>query len=183
MNISEFQDAGGVVFDVSQNELFPFSKTWKKTFETIEKSLKLLDDEQEKERILQKIVSVVNVLVRYGTTYEDVVLETAELYIFARETGIDESFFKQSYGKEMVESIVCLNKALDSEEKRKAVFENQKHRYLGKIKIADYIVELTQTGSISKEYLSEIDEVIESYNQNSHKALMKMLIEERKKIN
>ena len=182
MNISEFQDAG-VVFDVSQNELFPFSKTWKKTFESIEKSLKELNDEQEKERILQKVASVVNILVRYGTTYEDVVLETAELYIFARETGIDVNVFKHSYGNEMIESIVCLNKALDSEEKRKAVFENLKHRYLGKIKIADYIVELTQNKSLSKEYLLEVDEVIESYNQNSHKTLMKMLIEERKNYN
>lgn len=183
MNISEFQDAGGAVFDVSQNELFPFSKTWKKTFETIEKSLKVINNEQEKERILQKVASVVNVLVRYGTTYEDVVLETAELYVFARETGLDASFFKQSYGKEMVESIDCLNNSLDSEEKRKAVFENPKQRYLGKIKIADYIVELTQNKVHSKQYLLEIDKVIDVYNQNSHKALMKMLIEERKKIN
>ena len=64
-----------------------------------------------------------------------------------------------------------------------SVFENSKHRYLGKIKIADYIVELTQNKSLSKEYLLEVDEVIESYNQNSHKTLMKMLIEERKNYN
>ena len=183
MNISEFQDAGGAVFDTSVNGLFPFSRTWKRTFETIEKALKELNNEQEKERVLQKVASIVNVLVRYGSTYEDVVLETAELYIFARETGIDATFFEQAYGKGMVESVVCLNNSLDSESKRKAVFENKEHRYLGKIKIADYIAELIQNNEPPKKYLLEIDKVIETYSQNSHKALMKMLIEERRKFN
>ncbi len=182
MNIDELQDAGVEFFDVSENELFPFSTTWKKTFEAIEKSLKELNNEQEKERILQKVSNIVNVLVRYGTTYEDIVLEIAELYIFAREAKIAPDFFEKSYGKGIVESVICLNNALDTEEKRKAVFENEKHRYLGKIKIADYLVELVENKSISKEYKKEIDEVIKHYENRSHKALMRMLIAERKRI-
>lgn len=182
MNIDELQDAGVEIFDVSVNELFPFSKTWKKTFEAIEKSLKELNDEVEKERILQKVSNIVNILVRYGTTYEDIVLEIAQLYVFAREAKIDPKFFEKAYGNSVFESVVCLNNVLDTEEKRKSVFENQKHRYLGKIKIADYLVELADKTSISKEYKLEIDEVIKNYKERSHKALMRMLIAERKRI-
>lgn len=182
MNIDELQIAGVEIFDVSENELFPFSKTWKKTFEAIEKSLKELNNESEKERILQKVSNIVNVLVRYGTTYEDIVLETAELYVFASEAKIDPKFFERAYGKGMVESVVSLNKELDTDEKLKEVFENQKHKYLGKIKIANYLVEMAQNESISKEYIAEIDAVIKNYKERSHKGLMKMLIVERKKI-
>ena len=182
MNLDELQNAGVEIFDVSENELFPFSKTWKKTFEAIEKSLQEINNEAEKERIMQKVSNIVNVLVRYGTTYEDIVLEIAELYVFARETRIDPKFFEKPYGKGVVEAVICLNNALDTEEKRKAVFENQQHRYLGKIKIADYLVELAERPSISAEYKLEIDEVIKNYENRSHKGLMKMLITERKRI-
>ena len=182
MNIEELQSTSVKFFDISENELFPFSKTWKKTFEAIEESLKELNDEIEKERILQKVLNIVNFLVRYGTTYEDIVLETAELYIFSREAKIDPIFFEKSYGESIVDSVICLNNDLNTEEKRKNVFENPNHRYLGKIKIADYLVELTQNESLSKEYIQEIDEVIKNYKERSHKALMKMLIAERKKI-
>ena len=182
MNIDELQEVGVDVFDISENELFPFSKTWKKTFEAIEKSLKELNNEPEKERILQKVSNIVNVLVRFGTTYEDIVLEIAELYVFSREANIDPKFFEKAYGKGVVESVICLNNALDTDEKRKAVFENEKHRYLGKIKIADYLVEIADNPKISKEYKLEIDEVIKHYKERSHKALMRMLIAERKRI-
>ena len=182
MNLDELQNAGVKIFDVSENELFPFSKTWKKTFEAIEQSLKVINNEQEKERILQKVSNIVNILVRYGTTYEDLILETAQLYVFSREAGLDPKTFEKAYGKSIVESVICLNNSLDSEEKRKAVFENEKHRYLGKIKIADYLVELAERPSISAEYKLEIDEVIKNYENRSHKGLMKMLITERKRI-
>jgi hypothetical protein len=58
MNLDELQNAGVEIFDVSENELFPFSKTWKKTFEAIEQSLKVINNEQEKERILQSCDSL-----------------------------------------------------------------------------------------------------------------------------
>ena len=112
MNIEELQSTSVKFFDISENELFPFSKTWKKTFEAIEESLKELNDEIEKERILQKVLNIVNFLVRYGTTYEDIVLETAELYIFSREAKIDPIFFEKSYGESIVDSVICLNNDL-----------------------------------------------------------------------
>ncbi len=182
MNIEKLQDAGVEFFEISENELFPFSKTWKKTFEAIEKSLTEINNETEKERILQKVSNIVNVLVRYGTTYEDLVLETAQLYIFAKEAKIDANVFEKVYGKGMVESIFSLNNTLETEAKQQDVFENQKHKYLGKIKIAEYIGELITRENISKELLEEIDMVIKNYKERSHKGLMKMLIVERKKV-
>jgi hypothetical protein len=63
----------------------------------------------------------------------------------------------------------------------KEVFDNKEFRYLGKIKIAEYLVDLVLNDSVSKEYLDEIDDVIKVYGNRVHRKLMKMLIEERAK--
>lgn len=169
------------VFDVSENENFPFAKTWKKTYEAIEWSLNGFGEPDEKERILRKVSHIVNVLVRFGTTYEDLVLETAEVYVFSKEANLNAEDFEKSYGKYVVEGIKALNQPLSTKAKMKEVFENKEYKYLGKIKIAEYLVDLVLNESISNEYLKEIDDVIKVYENRVHKNLMKMLKEEREK--
>ena len=102
------------VFDIGSGGDFQFSSTWKKTYEAIEQSLQEFGDAEEKERILNKIASVINVLVRYGGTYEDIVVETAEMHIFAKETGLDLNVFKKSHGKYVVEGIKRLSLPLNN---------------------------------------------------------------------
>lgn len=169
------------VFDISGGGDFPFSNTWKKTYEAIEQSLNEFGDEKEKNRILDKVAKMVNILVRNGNTYEDIVLETAQLYIFSKESEIDADIFEKTYGKYVVQGVKCLNQKLNSNEALENVFKNQEMRYLSKIKLSEYLIELSSRGSVSKELLEEIDEVIKIYNQSTHKGLMKLLIEQRGK--
>ena len=169
------------VFDVSENEDFPFAKTWKKTYEAIEGALNDFGKSDEKERILNKVSHIVNVLVRFGTTYEDLVLETAEVYVFSKEANLNAEDFEKTFGRYVVDGIKALNQPLNSHAKMKEVFDNKEFRYLGKIKIAEYLVDLVLNDSVSKEYLDEIDDVIKVYGNRVHRKLMKMLIEERAK--
>ena len=169
-------------FDITNNEDFPFADTWKKTYDAIERSLQEDTDLRDKERILEKIAGLVNVLVRYGTTYEDIVLETAQVYVFSKEAGVDASNFERIFGKYVIEGAKCLNQKLDTEEKIKSVFENAEMKYLGKIKIAEYIIDLVLNGKDSKDLLIEIDAVLNKYKDKSHKGLIKLLIAESDKL-
>lgn len=182
MKINNSADEIVDVFDISSGEDFPFSNTWKKTYEAIEKSLKEFGDEKEENRILEKVAKIVNILVRNGNTYEDIVLETAELYIFSKESKIDPSIFEKSYGKYVVAGVNCLNQTLNSDKNLESIFKNQDMRYLSKIKLAEYLIALSSSENVSKELLDEVDMVIETYNGFTHKRLMNLLIEQRDKI-
>ena len=180
MKINDISGEVVDVFDITGEDL-QFSGSWKKTYEAIELSLADFEDELEKERILNKIAGIINVLVRFGRTYENIVVETAELFVFSKEAGLDSNIFEKTYGKYISDGVACLNQSLDSDEKRKSIFENQDLKYLAKIKIAEYIVDLLANSSVSKELLLEIDDVIKNYNQSAYGGLMNMLIEERNK--
>lgn len=182
--MEQMQINGEVVdaFDITNNEDFPFADTWKKTYSAIEQSLEEFGDLTEKERILKKVAGLVNVLVRHGSTYEDIVLETAQVYVFSKETGIDPNEFANVFGKYVILGAKCLNQKLDNEESMKSVFENAEMRYLGKIKIAEYIIDLVFNGNDSKELLFEIDAVLNKYKDKTHKGLVKILITECDKL-
>lgn len=181
MELMQINDELVDAFDITNNEDFPFSNTWKKTYNAIEKSLQEFGDLTERERILKKVAGMVNVLVRHGTTYEDIVLETAQVYIFSKETNLDALQFENAFGRYVVEGAKVLNQELNTDDKVAQVFENKEMRYLGKIKIAEYIVELVLNSDVSKRLLSEIDTVINKYEKNTHKGLMKILVAERGK--
>lgn len=180
MDLNELQDAGINVFDAVAGNDFPFLKTWKKTFKVIEQSLKDFGDEEKKDQILGKITNIINLLVRFGDTEEDLVLETAQLYIFVKEAGLDVEILRQSYSKFVIDGVCCLCQT-ELENIKKQVFENENYKYLGKIKIAEYLVELVSNASKGK--LIEVDEIIKLYKNKSNKKLMNMLIEERKNQN
>lgn len=169
------------VFDITENEDFPFAKTWKTTYETIEASLNDYGDEKEKERILKKISHIVNVLVRFGNTYEDIVLETAELYVFAKEAGLDSTMFENVYGKHVSKGVQILCQDAENEQRLKDIFENREIRYLAKIQVAEYLVDFVLKKSSSKKFIEEVDYVLNNYGKRVHKNLMDMLIAERAK--
>ena len=141
MNIKEIQNAGIELFDAESENDFSSPKNWKKTFKTIELSLKDFGDDSNSAQILSKITNMINVLVRYGLVSEDIVLETAQLYVFIKEAGLDIEVLKQSYSEFVIEGVSCLCMQ-NLNDIKTHVFENEKYRYLGKIKIAEYIVEL-----------------------------------------
>ena len=182
--MEQMQINGEVVdaFDITNNEDFPFADTWKKTYSAIEQSLGEFGDLTEKEKILEKVAGIVNVLVRYGSTYEDIVLETAQVYIFCKESQLNPNDFANVFGKYVILGANCLNQKLDSEEKMKQVFENAEMRYLGKIKIAEYILDLIFNGEDKEKLLFEIDTVLNKYKDRSHKGLIKILITECDKL-
>ena len=61
----------------------------------------------------------------------------------------------------------------------KSIFENQELLYLGKIKIADYLVQLSEEhAKTNRTLISEVKKVIKTYGERTHKKLVKLLIKE-----
>lgn len=179
MKLSEIQDAGIEVFDAELDKVLTFPTTWKKTFKIIEKSLDDFCDDAKKTFILNKIINIIGLLVSYGGTEENIVLETAQLYILINESDAGFENLTQTYSKHIIESVRCLCQKELSQIKEQ-VFENKNYRYLSKIKVAEYLFELV---SNDKSHLFEIDEIIKNYKGRCNKKLMNMLIEARGSLN
>ena len=177
MNFSDLENNGINIIDVSSDSEETLISGWKNTLKIIELTLSDAEDVSEKDRILKKLTNVINVLVRYGETYEDSVLETALLYVFAKEAKINIDDINENHSEFVVEGVSCLVNA-SGRNAHKEIFENQGYKYLGKIKIAECLVDLASK-IVDKKYLAEIDDIIKNYKDRSHNKLMKMLIESR----
>lgn len=182
MNINEIKNNGIPIFEANESEIVSFAGGWKNTFETISRTLDSLDNNQEKERILNKIAGVINILVRNASTYEDLVINIAQIYIFMKETSLNAKDFENVYGKKVVDAVGSLNNNLTGESHLKMIFENEEYKFLGKIKLAEIIETITSNEQISPELLLEIDEIIKIYQNNANQKLMKLLKELRLKI-
>lgn len=184
MNQEEILGQIDAEIDVSVSEELPFSKNWNQTYRAIEMTIAETYPAAKKEKILQKVANIINVLARYGTTYEDIVLDTAQLLIFVKETKLDVGELESAYGKVIVEAVKLLNQELDTAEKLKSVFENHQFAFIGKIKLAEYLVELAELDEkkIPENLKKEVLSVIKKYKERSHKGLMKLLIAEADKL-
>ena len=155
-------------------EYLPFAKEWKETFEQIQTVLSDSVTANQKERILTYVAKIVHTLVTKGDTYEDIVLQTAQIYVFAKETGFDISPLESYYPSYIIKGA----RALLSND-LKSIFENQELLYLGKIKIADYLVQLSEEhAKTNRTLISEVKKVIKTYGEKTHKKLVKLLIKE-----
>ena len=181
MNSFELDGLDTAFIDVSHSESVDDIGRWKRTYRTIEATLKDIDEPETNEIILNKIASMINVLVRYGDATEDLVLEIAQLYIFSKEANIEPETFETSFGHKVVEAIKLLNQNLTSKASQESVFENRDFVFLYKVKLAEYISDLIMA-NYTDELIEEIDLIIKNFEGKTQKGLMKKLIEERAKV-
>lgn len=182
MNIDDIKNANISIFETNENELFSATNGWKKTFETIKRTLTDVCNEQESERVINKIYKVIEILIREASTYEDLVINIAQIYLFVKETNLDLQMLKKIYGEKFIDAVNVLNNNFDKKAHLKAIFENEEYKFLGKIKLAELIEEMISSKQIEKETLLEIDEIIKLYQNNANQKLIKILKELRLKI-
>ena len=172
----ELENIQGFVNAIEEWETLPFSKSWKKTFERIEQTLEGGVPESIKQQLMQKIQRMIELLVRVGETYEDVVINTAQLYLFAKDMNLNVYDFENFYSKFVIEGAnLLINGSL------KDVFENNEMLYLEKIKLAEYIVDLEERKTTS-ELLSEIDVVVKNYKSILNGELLEVLLKTKKDV-
>lgn len=159
------------IFDVFANveknfEFMPFAKTWRKTFECIEACFDAEKvNEETKDKVLTKIVKIVKILVEDGDTYEDIVINTAQLYIFAKEFNFSSDDISSLGGRFVAEGVKTL---LTND--IKAIFENKDMLYLGKIKIAELVVKFVDD-SLSEFEKTQIENILNFCEGKTHKGL------------
>jgi len=160
----------------------PQSKGWKKSFKFIENFSKNNFNNEESERVVKDTRNMLELLVKEGNAYEDLVLNTALLYYFIKKTGVDFESIKQNFDHTITEGVeVLLSNNL------KEIFESKTMAYLNKIKLAEYVLYLTapKTDNLVESIKAEkeINEVIKKYNGKTHKGLMKLLINTKQEVN
>lgn len=182
MNIDNILDANIPILEANENDSFSAINGWKKTFETIKRTLVDVVDASECERIVNKIYKVINILVKEASTYEDLVINIAQIYLFVKNTNLDSKVLEKIYGKRFIDAVNVLNNNLTGSAHLKMIFESEQYKFLGKIKLAELIEIITSNEQVSKQTLLEIDEIIKIYQNNANQKLMKLLKQLRLKI-
>ena len=156
----------------------PNQTDWKQLYKSVKTFLNLkLSSEQSKE-VVNKIDNVIDILVRYGDTYESLVLEIAVVYGVLTNTQFglkDLNLNLSQYVEEGANALILSKEKGDIS----SIFENKKMPYLNKIKLAEYICLLQNNKSTINRFraLAEAKQVIETFNGKTHKGLMNMLTE------
>ena len=163
-----------VNFDEYDNDL-PFAGNLKDTFYKIEEIIDANRCEKNKLSVLKNIADVVDCLIDVGNVQERIVLDTAQLYVLIKHTGIDEEKIKSYFGNHVIDGAKLMLKNFnDIAINLRNIFENEKYLYLSKIKIADIIVELKAYQSYEE---MEANIILEKFNHLSHKQLISKLSE------
>ena len=172
----ELENIQGFVNAVEEWETLPFSKNWKKTFEQIEQTLEGGVPENVRAKLISRIERMIDLLVRVGETYEDIVINTAQLYLFVKEMNLNVRDFESFYSKYVILGVELLAKG-----SLKEIFENKDMLYLEKIKLAEYIV-LLQDGETVAELSKEIDAVVKNYKSILNSDLLEVLMNTKKDV-
>lgn len=171
-----FEDNTIVDFDDYDIEL-PFAGNLKDSFLKIEEIIRVNKIENLKMQILKNIVGVVDCLATFGNVHEQIVFDTAQIYVLMKYTAINESKIKGYFGDISIAGAKIMVENFENfEVYLKNIFENEEYRYLAKIKIADYIFEINQktNNTILKKQAREI---IKRYGDKSQKGLINKLKE------
>ena len=169
-----------ITLDLTQeDDLLPFVGNIKDSFRIIERVLDENKLSSQKLDILKNITYVIDYLAEHGNVQEQLVFDTAQLYVFNKHTQADLNLTKDLFGKYAVEGAFVLSYQNENRtEYLKRIFENNDFLYLGKIKLADYIFELNLANSLNKknnDLINEIKYVIEKYEDRMQKGLLNEL--------
>lgn len=165
----------------------PFTGNWKETYYFAKNYIKDNFNKKLSSAMVDNIRAVLYYLVHNGNAYEDLVLNTAILYLLVKKTGYDINLIQKNYDKFTYEGVKLL---LDREnpDYLKNTFENDDFAYLNKIKLAEYIASLNKLTN-SKDVFEKtrkkklIEHVIKTFDGKTHKGLMTLLKQTLKDFN
>lgn len=172
------------LLDFGEDIVLPFTNEWKKTYAYAIK--KIEEHNKNCEKLKFQLNQILNVVIKVGEAYEDIVLKATMLYFLAKNKLVSVSELQQSYSPLLVGNIQVLLNDLNSTALDE-VFLNKEYAYLNKIKLAELIVLLhdAQNNQIVNKIklLTQVDAIIKKYKNKTHKKLMALLIETRNKTN
>ncbi|MBQ9792818.1 MAG: hypothetical protein IJW32_03665 [Clostridia bacterium] len=165
----------------------PFTGNWKETYYFAKNNIKDNFNKKLASHIVDDIKAVLYHLVHDGNTYEDMVLNTAVLYLLVKKTGYDINLIQKKYDKFTYEGVKLL---LDREnpDYLKNTFENDDFAYLNKIKLAEYIASLNKLTN-SKDVVEKtrkkklVEYVVKTFEGKTHRGLMTLLKQTLKDFN
>lgn len=165
----------------------PFAENWKETYDFAKKHIEDNFNKKLASHMVDDIKAVLYYLVHDGNAYEDMVLNTAVLYLLVKKTGYNINLIEKDYDKFTYEGIKLL---LDREnpDYLKNIFENDDFAYLNKIKLAEYIATLNKLSN-SEDVVEKtrkkklIEHVIKTFNGKTHRGLMALLKQTLKDFN
>ena len=158
----------------------PFAGSVEESFNFVQAILDENNLSNLKLKVLENISNVVDILVEHGNVHENLVLDTAQLFIMAKHSGINLDCAKDFFGKHSIAAAkLILNDFHTIEKNIKYLFENEDYPFIAKIKIADIIFELKnlKTKSARKNHLAfkEAEFILATYEQNFQKGLINQL--------
>lgn len=172
------------LLDFGEDVVLPFTNEWKKTYGYAIK--KIEEHNKDCDGLKFQLDYILNVVIKVGEAYEDIVLKATMLYFLAKNNLVSITELQQSYSPLLLNNIQLLlndtnTKSLDE------IFLNKEYAYLNKIKLAELIVLLkdaTNNQIINKiKLITQVDAIIKKYKNKTHKKLMALLIETRNKAN
>jgi len=155
----------------------PFSGNIEASFLNVQKVLEENNQGKLKLEVLKSISSILNYLAEYGNVHENLVFETAQLYVLIKHSKLDLIKAEKYFAKFALEACADLiKKEKDIDEYITNIFENKKFTFISKIKIAELIYELeNQKIKAENEFYKEAVCVLSKYAQNSQKDLIEKL--------
>ena len=165
----------------------PFCDKWKETYNFAKKHITENFNKKLASHFVDDIKAVLYNLVYHGKTYEDMVLNTAVLYLLVKKTGYDIKKIEKDYDKYTYEGVKLLLDR-DNPEYLNIVFINNDFAYLNKIKLAEYIASLDKLSNsddiVEKTRKKKLVEyVIKTFNGKTHRGLMELLKQTFKNFN
>ena len=129
--------------------------------------------------MLTEIKAVLYTLVHDGNAYEDVVIETALLYLLTKKAILSFENLEEVYPDFITKAVAIL---LDykNPEYLNNIFNSEDYPYLNKIKLSELIVKLKNLDKEKdlekqKEKTSEAKTIVKKYDGLTHKGLMESL--------
>ena len=149
---------------------------WKTILASAEEYINKNINKKLAETMLTEIKAVLYTLVHDGNAYEDVVIETALLYLLVKKAVLSFENLEGVYPDFITKAVAVL---LDykSPNYLKNIFKSVDYPYLNKIKLSELIVKiknLSESGEKEKliEKIDEAKKIVKSFDGITHKGLM-----------
>lgn len=126
------------IVTINDDYIFPTSYKWKKVYVFADEYLKE-NCKENYSKLKNNLDEFLNVLIKNGDVYEDVVLKTSLYYFLCKNSSFKMNLVKESAAVKNGVSILT-----SKQDNLQKIFTNEEYKYLNKIKLSYLIFELQQ---------------------------------------
>lgn len=157
----------------------PFTDKWLETYTFVKQHINTNYSKSKASKIIDEIKAVIYTLVHDGNTSEDMVLNTALLYLFVKHSEYNLDLLKDQYSNFVIDGVSFLLRTKNNVSNLNYVFDNKEYTYLNKIKLSEIIVALkflkTNVNLEKNNLLDYASTIVDRYEGKTHRGLMKIL--------